>query len=380
VPYHAIRDPDQIQALLDAVLSIESDLDLSAVLLRIVEAARTLTGATYGALGVIDQSSQGLAQFIHVGMADETVEAIGHLPVGEGILGLLILDPRPLRLPDLSAHPDAVGFPPGHPAMRSFLGMPVRFREEMLGNIYLTDAQRATEFSEADQGLLAALAVAAGIAIHNARLHLRLSELGLAADRERIARDLHDTVIQRLFATGLSLQSALPVIHDEDLHARVQDAVAELDVTIRQVRTAIFALDPPTAGEMGVRTRVVLLCTEVAPALGFEPEVRFAGAIDRYIDGVIAAELLATLREALSNAARHSGARHLEVELSVDDRVTLRVLDDGVGIDAGTPAAGPEGRGLANMADRAASLGGSLSLSPRPGGGTEVRWQVPLPG
>ena len=139
MPYHAIRDPDQIQALLDAVLSIESDLDLSAVLLRIVEAACTLTGASYGALGVIDQEGEGLAEFIHVGMADDTVEAIGHLPVGEGILGLLILDPRPLRLPDLSAHPDAVGFPPGHPTMRSFLGMPVRFREELLGNIYLTD-------------------------------------------------------------------------------------------------------------------------------------------------------------------------------------------------------------------------------------------------
>ena len=160
----------------------------------------------------------------------------------------------------------------------------------------------------------------------------------------------------------------------------MEDAVAELDDTIRQVRTTIFALDPPTAGELGVRTRVVQLCTEVAPALGFEPEVRFAGAIDRHVDGVIAAELLATLREALSNAVRHSGGRHLEVELSIDDRVTLLVLDDGVGIDTRTPAPGSEGRGLANMADRAESLGGSLSLSPRPGGGTEVRWRVPLPG
>jgi signal transduction histidine kinase len=377
VPYNAIRDPDQIEALLDAVLDIESDLELPVVLRRIVEAACALTGAHYGALGVVDPTGEELVEFVHVGMDDETVAAIGHLPLGEGILGVLILDPKPIRLTDLSTHADSVGFPPGHPPMRSFLGVPLRVHDELFGNLYLTEREGGQGFSDEDEGLVVALAAAASIAVHNARLHARLEELSLATDRERIARDLHDTVIQRLFATGLSLQSALPIIHDTELHARVENAISELDDTIRQVRTTIFALDPPVAAAKGVRIRVVELCATVARSLGFEPEVRFNGAIDRHVHGALATELLAALREALSNVARHAGAHHAEVEVSVDDSVCLRVADDGVGPESGGSTAAADGRGLANMAERAESLGGSFTLSSRPGGGTEVVWRVP---
>ena len=129
--------------------------------------------------------------------------------------------------------------------MRSFLGVPLLVRGEVFGNLYLTEKQGATEFSEADEGLVVALAGAAGIAIENARLHARLGELTLAVDRDRIARDLHDTVIQRLFATGLSLQSTLPLAQDPELRSRIEQAISDLDDTIHQVRTAIFALEPP---------------------------------------------------------------------------------------------------------------------------------------
>jgi len=376
VPYRAIRDPDQLQALLEAVVAIESNLELPGVLRRITQAACSLTDARYGAIGVLEPSGKGLAEFVHVGMDDATVESIGHFPEGTGILGTLVRDPRPFRLADLSAHPDSVGFPPSHPPMRSFLGVPLRVRNEVFGNLYLTEKQGTGEFTETDEALVVALAAAAGVAIDNARLHNRVGELALAADRERIARDLHDTIIQRLFAIGMSLQSAVPLADDVELRSRIEDAVSDLDDTIRQVRTTIFALDPPPAASKGVRTQVLEICGEAARSLGFEPAVRFAGAIDRHVEALVAAEVLATLREALSNVARHARARHAEVELSVDGEVRLCVTDDGVGAEAGQDRAG---RGLLNMAERAQSLGGSFTLSAAPGGGTEVSWRVPLP-
>ncbi|MCU1493617.1 MAG: putative signal transduction histidine kinase [Acidimicrobiaceae bacterium] len=375
MPYHGIRDPDQLQALLGAVLAIESDLELPGVLHRIAKAACSLTGARYGALGILDPSGKGLAQFVHVGMDDATAAAIGHLPEGAGILGLLIVEPTPLRLADLSAHPDSIGFPPSHPPMRSFIGAPLRIRGEVYGNLYVTEKRGESEFSESDEDIVVALAGVVGIAVDNARLHARLGELSLAADRERIARDLHDTVIQRLFATGLALQSALPLVQDPELRSRVEDAVRELDDTIRQVRTTIFALDPPPTAERGVRALVLETCAEAARTLGFEPEVRFVGAIDRRVGTSVATELLATLREALSNVARHARAHTVQVELSVDDAVHLRVTDDGVGTDVGTHS---PGRGLPNIAERAELLGGTFTLSGRTAGGTEMAWHVPL--
>ncbi len=378
MPHHAIRDPEQMQALLDAVLSIESDLDLPKILRRITEAACRLTGARYGALGVIDPDGSGLSDFIHVGMEEAVVEKIGDPPVGEGILGVLILDPRPLRSADLTAHPDACGFPPGHPPMRSFLGVPLAVRGEVFGNLYLTDKQGAAGFSAEDESLVVALAAAAGIAVNNSHMQLRLGALRLAEERERIARDLHDSVIQRLFATGLSLQSVIPGIADPGVRGRLEEAVSSLDDTIREVRTTIFALEPPSVANGAIRSQVLRVCAEAAESLGSEPEVRFVGAVDRQVTPAIATQLLPTLREALSNVVRHSGAGHAEVELSVGDEVRLRVTDDGSGPEM--EADGPEqrGRGLANMAGRAAALGGSMTLSAGREGGAELVWEVPL--
>ncbi|MGH9260096.1 MAG: GAF domain-containing protein, partial [Acidimicrobiales bacterium] len=288
--------PRSLRQLLDAVLTVGSDLDLPAMLQRIVQAAVDLVDARYGALGVLDDTRTRLAQFITVGVDDETYAAIGHLPEGHGILGLLIVDAEPLRLPDLREHPDSYGFPPRHPPMRSFLGVPIRLRDEVFGNLYLTDKTSAEVFTDVDEELVVGLAAAAGVAIENARLHARVQELALLEDRERIARDLHDSVIQRLFATGLSLQGAAGLIGTDPAGAarRVERAVDDLDLTVKQIRSAIFGLEQmghPT--QTGLRRQVLDLVGEASPALGFDPTVLFDGAVDSTTSDGVVADLLA---------------------------------------------------------------------------------------
>jgi signal transduction histidine kinase len=370
--------PRSLRQLLDAVLTVGSDLDLPAMLERIVEAAVELVDARYGALGVLDDTRTRLAQFITVGLDDETYNAIGHLPEGHGILGLLIVDAKPLRLPDLREHPDSYGFPPHHPPMRSFLGVPIRVREEVFGNLYLTDKTSAEVFTDVDEELCVGLAAAAGVAIENARLHTRVQELALVEDRERIARDLHDTVVQRLFATGLSLQGAAGLIGAEPEAAvrRIEDAVDDLDVTVNHIRSAIFRLESRAdRSPAGVRSRVLDLVREAGPMLGAEPSVLFEGPVDSATPEPVATDMLATLREALSNVARHAGASHVEVVVTIDEaELVMRVTDDGVG----PPAPGqPRGHGLDNMQARAERRGGSLALRQAASHGTLVEWRVP---
>ncbi|HTJ75589.1 MAG TPA: GAF domain-containing protein, partial [Acidimicrobiales bacterium] len=271
--------PRSLRMLLDAVLTVGSDLDLPTVLRRIVESAVSLVDARYGALGVLDEAGTGLAQFITVGLDDETYRAIGPLPEGHGILGLLIVDPKPLRLPDLHEHPDSYGFPPNHPPMKSFLGVPIRVRDQVFGNLYLTDKTTGEVFTDIDQELVVALASAAGIAIENARLHARVRELALLEDRERIARDLHDTVIQRLFATGLRLQGAIRLAERPELAERIAQSVDDLDLTVKHIRTAIFGLEVSRVAVGGLRQRVLSLASESAGSLGFDPRVLFEGPV-----------------------------------------------------------------------------------------------------
>ena len=363
-----------LRGLLHAVLAIGSDLDLEAMLYRIVESAVELVGARYGALGVLDEAGIGLSQFLTVGVDDDTHHAIGHLPEGHGILGVLIADPRPLRLPDLRGHPDSYGFPPHHPPMRSFLGVPIKIRDQVFGNLYLTDKIAAAEFSELDEELAVGMASAAAVAIDNARLHTTVQSLALVHDRERIARDLHDTVIQRLFATGLSLQGTVRLVRDAEAMERIEQAVDDLDVTIKHIRSAIFGLSTTADSGDGVRDRVRSLVQETATVLGYEPRVVFDGPVDTMVPEAIAADLLATIGEALTNVARHAGATRVDVSLTVDDEVVLTVADDGVG----PPAPGtPGGQGLANMAVRAERHGGTLQLDAGRAGGTILTWRAP---
>lgn len=374
MPYHSIKDPGRLHALLDAILLVGSGLDLEGVLRKIVEAGCRLTDARYGALGVLNAQRTALADFIHSGMPPDVADRIGHLPEGMGILGLLIREQHPIRLRDLDSHPQAFGFPPDHPPMKSFLGVPVRVGSEVFGNLYLTEKQGADEFSETDEALALALSGAAAMAIQNGRLHATLEELALSADRERIARELHDTVIQRLFSTGLSLQSLLHVPDESQVQSRIEEAVTELDETIRQIRTTIFALEPPPPARKGVRAQILAVCTESERTLGFDPEVRFSGPIDNAIDGVLAGELVAVLREALSNVARHGRAKRVQVIVSAHEGLELRVADDGVGFES---RPGGTGHGLANMARRAELRGGTFDVSRGDEGGTNVTWRVP---
>jgi signal transduction histidine kinase len=368
--------PRSLRRLIDAVLTIGSDLDLPLMLERIVHSAVDLVDATYGALGVLDDTGTRLSQFITVGIGEEMHRAIGQLPEGHGILGLLIVDAKPLRLPDLTQHPESYGFPPGHPPMRSFLGVPIRLRDEVFGNLYLTDKRWNAEFTEVDEELAIGLAAAAGVAIENVRLQTKIQELALVEDRERIARDLHDTVIQRLFATGMSLQGTIRLVHSDPPVAstRIEVAVDDLDLTVKHIRTAIFGLEQARISADGLRDRVLSLTHEAAGPLGFEPRVLLDGPLDTGVDDRVAAELLATLREALSNVARHAQATQVQVEVAINGGLRLRVIDDGVGPpDESTP----RGKGLVNMAARAAALGGELEIGAGPERGTILEWRVP---
>lgn len=373
----SVAGPKSLRQLLDAVVAIGSGLDLPTMLHRITEVAVELVDARYGALGVLDETGTRLSQFITVGIDPAAHADIGHLPEGHGILGLLIVDAKPLRLPNLNEHPDSFGFPAKHPEMQSFLGVPILVANRVFGNLYLTEKSTAEVFSDVDEELVVGLAAAAGVAIENARLHAKVAELALFEDRERIARDLHDTVIQRLFATGMSLQGTAPLVgRDPDKAvSRIENAVDDLDETVKHIRTAIFALESSRSNTTGLRSRILELCREAAGALGFEPQVVFDGAVDTRISDDVAIDLLATLREGLSNVARHARASGVSVAVDVTGgSAELDIVDDGIGI----PDGADKGHGLPNMAIRAERHHGSLDVRAVPDGGTRLRWTVPL--
>src|SRR5215467_6197249 len=533
---------DRTHALLEAVVAVGSHLELEVVLRQIVEVAVELVSARYGALGVIGDGGR-LVEFVPVGLDESEIARIHHWPEGRGLLGKLITDPRPLRLHDISADPDSSGFPEGHPPMRSFLGVPVRIRDEVYGNLYLTDKQGG-DFDEEDEALVQALAAAAGVAIENARLYaearrqqqwLRTSAevtgrllsgdqpsevlelvaqqalemsgadlvvlalptgnrgtlmiehacgdgaagaLGLVLpaersasgivmgsgkplivedfssdqrvaavarehmplgpavfvplgpagdvrgvltagrnqgalplsadavdmlitfaaqagiglelaehrndaqrlvvfeDRDRIARDLHDLVIQRLFATGMKQKGTTALIGDPDVVGRVEKAVDALDETIRDIRSAIFSLQSRgEARPARLRTRILGVVEEMTDSLGFAPELRLAGPLDSRVPAGTADQLLAALREALANVAKHAQASRVDVAVEAGPDLVLTVRDDGVGLGETTRRSG-----LANITERAAESGGTMRVAAAAGGGTELEWRVPLGG
>jgi signal transduction histidine kinase len=369
-----VRDSADDSRLLDAILSVASEIDLPGVLRRIIAAACHLTDARYGALGVVDERGETFTQFITQGLTAEHEALIGERPTGKGVLGLLLSDPRPLRLEEIGSHPRSFGFPVDHPPMTSFLGAPIRVRGLVYGNLYLTDKQTADEFSERDEHLVTSLAAAAGVAIDNARLHERLAEMALYADRERIARDLHDTVIQRLFAIGLVLQGLSHLVDPPEAGQRIDAAVDDIDATIADIRTTIFALQGRALS--GLRAEIVRVLTELREPLGFLPKVQFDGPVDAVVSDEVRDHTVAMVLEALTNVLRHARATRAEVSIVASDgELRVRVSDDGVGIRS---SSGPGGNGLRNMAERAQELSGSLDVRSPPGEGTSITWRVPL--
>jgi signal transduction histidine kinase len=359
----------RLQQLLDAMLSIGSDLSLPAVLQRIIGSACKLVDARYGALGVVDDHGQ-LTDLATSGIDESTHDAVGRLPEFTGILGVLLRDPKPVRLRDVGEHPLAQGFPPGHPEMSSFLGVPIRGKEA-IGSLYLADKQSGDQFSEEDERLAVTLAAASGVAIDNARLQASLEHVAVLQDRERIARELHDKVIQRLFAAGMTLQTTLPIARSE-VASHITQAVEEIDETIRDIRRTIFALETRT--RRGVRVDIFAHVDAAREVLGFTPELRLEGPIDTAVPETTADHLLATLFEALSNVAQHAGASKVDVAVEAGEELRLEVADDG----AGLPDRIEPGQGLRNMERRALELGGDASVRPGKGAGTVVEWRVPL--
>jgi len=532
-----IEGRDRLDGLVEAMLTVTSGLELDETLRTIVHTAIELIDARYGALGVRGTDHE-LVEFVYEGIDEETRCQIGPLPQGRGVLGVLIDEPKPIRLEDIRTHPASVGFPENHPPMRTFLGVPVRIRDEVFGNLYLTEKASGQPFSEDDEVLAQALAAAAGIAIDNARLYrqsqqrqawieatrdigtallsgtepahvfrqiaeearsltdadatliavpedddapsseitelqvidvvgdvrassleapaaegpigrafhdrtplicraaelpesvavdmasalvlpLRTTEsvigvlivlrqagrqdfaadqldtmaafadqaalawqlaasqrqkreLDVLADRDRIARDLHDHVIQRLFAVGLTLQGAIPRAKSSDVQRRITDCVDDLQEVITEIRTAIFDLHGSTASTTRLRQR---LDAAVASFSSHElhTTVRYDGPLS-VIEPDLADHAEAVVREAVSNAVRHGKASAVSVTVNVDNDLRIEVADNGQGLPDGITESG-----LANLRGRAQDTGGDMTVEPGVDTGTVLRWWAPLP-
>jgi two-component system, NarL family, sensor histidine kinase DevS len=372
-----VNHSDVDRRLIEAGMVLASELTLDAVLRRIVEIAVELTGARYGALGVLTQDGRRIEEFITVGITDEERAAIGDPPVGHGLLGALISEARPLRLPDIAVDARSVGFPPNHPPMRSLLGAPVAGRGRVFGNIYLTEKQGADAFDDEDERVLLVLATQAAVAVENARLYAEtqrtaaeLRRLEMMDERERIAKELHDGVIQSLFAVGMSLQGLASMSPDPGTAQRLEAAVEDIDHAIRDLRNYIFGLRPGVLADRQLDQALQQLGEEFADRTGVVTVVE----VNEEVASELAsrgADIVQIVREALSNVGRHAAATTCRVRLQRDreGRVFLEVDDDGTGFDAKVAA---EGMGLSNLRERAATLGGALEIESSPSQGTTV--------
>lgn len=342
--------------LVKAAADVAEQTGLDDLLRTTLRIAREATGSRYAAMGVLGAHNT-LKDFIHLGMEPDAEEKIGQLPVGHGVLGTLIRDPHTVRVDDISQHPDSVGFPAHHPPMTTFLGVPVRAGDVVFGNLYLTD--KPDPYSEDDEALVEALAAVAGGAISSLRLRERLSDLALAEDRERIARDLHDAVIQDLFAVGLSLQATTVQLQDDAIRHRMDDAVDRIDTAISSLRTFIFDLRSlGTLNTTLARTLDDMLGRICGGKAVWKVELsQDIGQVDSHIlDNAV----LIT-REAVSNALRHGGATELDIRLDrTSDGARLVVTDNGRGFD---PARSSRGMGIANMEARATDNGGEFDIA-----------------
>lgn len=531
-----VEERDRLDGLLDAMLVITSGLELDETLRTIVRTAIDLVDAGYGALGVRGHDHE-LVEFIYQGINPSSRDQIGHLPEGRGVLGVLIDDPKPIRLDNISHHPDSVGFPANHPPMATFLGVPVRIRDEVFGNLYLTEKAGGLPFSEDDEVLVQAVAAAAGIAIENLRLYeqskirqswieatrdigtemlsgddpatvfrlvadesrqlsgaestlvavcpdleelggrvdelmvvatagdrvdsiprgiptvdtvvgdvfstqtpgrfdtlelsarlpasgpalvlplratgtvagvlvalrphgaapfsadeldmmaafvdqaalawqlattqRQLRELDVLTDRDRIARDLHDHVIQQLFAVGLSLQGTIPRARSAEVQQRLSECVDDLQQVIQEIRTAIFDLHGPSSGTTRLRQRIDEAVAQFSSS-DLRTTVQFSGPLS-VVDAILADHAEAVVREAVSNAVRHSHAKSLSISVSAADDFCIEVADDGRGIDGDISASG-----LNNLRQRADDVGGTFTVESAAGRGTCLRWNAPL--
>jgi signal transduction histidine kinase len=373
------RGPAEVHAALDAaVRGIAALTSVDDALQVIVDGVRPLVGAQYAALGIVDSNGR-IERFITSGMADETRERIGALPEGHGLLGLIIRENSSFLISDLNVDPRRYGFPPNHPPMTSFLGVPITIRGMSLGRLYLTNKSGADEFSEEDRSLVETFALHAGIAMENARLHEQLKGLAVVDERERISKDLHDGIIQNLYAVGLALEDVPELMRDDpaEATARVERAIDAIHLSIKDIRNFIFGLRSELLEGATLAAGLAALAEEYRHHMIVDLELRLPHSVADP-PAEVTGHLLAIVAESLSNVARHSHAGRASVELSTpaDDAFELTIQDNGIGFDpAGVRRLGHQG--LTNTLDRARRLGGSLTIDSRPGAGTRVVVRIP---
>jgi len=361
---------DRFTELLNAAAQVSEQAELHGLLESLVDIAIGLTGARYGALGVV--GSHGfLVDFIHHGIGPDTAEQIGHLPLGLGVLGMISRG-ESVRTTDVAGHPDSAGFPEHHPKMGSFLGVPLRTRNEVFGNIYLTE--KPGGFSEDDQATIETLSIIAGSAVANFRTHRRLRDAAVAEDRARIARDVHDDIIQDLFAVGLSLQGLADTLADEPDRDMVRTQVGRVDECITSLRQFIFNLRQPMTHARDIEIEVTELVEELAEPYSAEVEVNIDAVVDEFTNDVADA-VLYIIKEATSNALRHSGSPLVQVLVTGGfSSLSVAVIDSGTGFDTGQSH---DGMGLANLRQRAGDVGGELAVKSS-SDGTSVTLLLPL--
>jgi len=366
-----------VRAMSDAVLAITAERSVETVLQRIVHAARQLVDARYAALGVPDGSG-GFARFITSGMSEALVSALGPLPRTHGLLGAMLESDDPYRTRDIKDDPRFRGWwPSAHPSMASFLGVPITAHGEVIAAFYLTDKLGAPEFTPEDQELIELLGAHAAVAIENARLYERSRELSIVEERNRLARDLHDSLVQKLFGVVLVAQSASTLLERSPGEARAQvDRLAELTrEAIAELRALVFQLRPAAIETEGLAAALAKH-VEVLRRV-HRTEVRMEATGTPRVRPGVDEEAFRIAQESLQNALRHAGAGRLSVRLEEsDDQLLLTVADDGVGFDPADPELRARRLGLTSMEERARALGGQLEISSAPGAGTTVSLEV----
>ena len=367
---------ERLQALDAATRGIAGLVPLEQVLQDIVDRVRDLIGARYAALGIVDEFGV-IERFVTSGITRAQREAIGPLPRGHGLLGLIIRENRSYRIPDIAAHVHSHGFPPAHPEMRSFLGVPIQAGGRSVGNFYLTDKRAAAEFSAADEELVQLFALHAGVAIENARLHEQVQRMAIVDERVRIGKDLHDGIIQAIYGVGLSLEDVPDLMADQpaEARARIDRAIDSLNVAIRDIRNFIFGLQPELAEQGGLVAGLAALAEEFRLNSVIDVELDAADDLPE-IGSHRRAELIKVVREALSNVVRHSKASRVAIGARLTgDELQLVIADNGVGFDPDIEP-GSRHQGLRNMRTRAVDLGGALAIA-TDGAGTRVTVRVP---
>lgn len=364
-------DTELLTRLFDAAVRVSEEGELRSVLRSIVQSAMEATGAAYGALGVVGSDGY-LIEFLHEGMDDQTAGSIEHPPIGIGVLGTITREGATVRLDDIQEHPDSSGFPEAHPEMRTFLGVPVRTGDTIFGNLYLTE--KPGGFTRDDQEAMESLATLGGLAVANARIHQRLRRAAVAEDRARIARDVHDDTIQDLFAIGLSLQALAELADDSQMANSLRAEVQRIDQCISSLRHLILDLRQLEPHRL-LPAEVIELVEELSEAHGIDARVLVDGVFDAVPMGV-AESVLHIVKEATSNALRHSGSQWVEVVLfGADDSIAVSINDAGKGFD---PDGHFGGMGLTNLRARALQAGGELEILTGERRGTTLRAVIPI--